>query len=314
MESIIGKRFGRWTVLEEAPSTDPSQPKFWCLCDCGTKSAVYMYSLLSNKSRSCGCLQRETASKTSFKHGYRNERLYNVWDGMKQRCNNSNHIAYNQYGGRGIKVCEEWSNNYVSFREFMLNNGYDPEAPFGACTIDRIDNDGDYCPENCRVISVQEQQVNKSDVFSFILDGKRTTISGAARDKGLSRGCIEWRLNKGMSLDEAINTPLRKIKTYEADGQVHTLKEWAEIMGVTQNIIYGRLFTHSFEEIYNEWKKNGSLKVKVCPKKYYTVNGETHNRAEWAKILGIPSSTLKYRLEKKTMEEIVNEVRNKTSD
>lgn len=308
-ENLIGKRFGRWTVIEEAPTTDPSQPKFWCLCDCGTKSAVYMYSLLSKKSLSCGCLQREVASIVSYKHGCSKERLYHVWDGMKQRCNNPNHVAYQQYGARGISVCKEWSEDYTKFREFMLSHGYDPDAPFGECTIDRIDNDGNYCPENCRVISVQEQQNNKSDVFSFILDGRRTTISGAARSKGKTRSCIKYRLNHGWSLEDAIETPLKEEMKFEANGEIHTIKEWKEILNVTDNVIRGRLQTHTMQEIVDEWNEKGKLEVRVAPKRYYTANNVTECRAWWARKLNIPETTLRYKLKKKTMQEIVDDLR-----
>ena len=111
-----------------------------------------------------------------------------------------------------------------------------------------------------------------------------------------------------MTLDDAINTPLREVNTYEADGKVHTLKEWAKILDTTVNVLYGRLLTHTMQEIYSNWKKDGKINVKICKKVLYTVNGETHCRAEWSRILGIPVSTLKYKLKKKTMEEIYNDV------
>ena len=306
--NIIGKRFGRWTVLEEAPSDNPSQPKFWCICDCGNKSSVYMYSLLSGRSRSCGCIQKEEASKVNYKHGFYKERLYHVWDGMKQRCNNPNHVAYSNYGGRGISVCEEWSNDYTKFREFMLAHGYDPGAPFGECTIDRIDNDGNYCPENCRVISAQEQQNGKSNVFSFILDGKRTTISGAARMRGKTRSCLQYRLSHGWNLEEAIEEPVREAVKLEANGECHTIKEWTNILGVSDNVLRGRLQRHSMQEIVDEWTREGKLRVRVAPIKYYTANGVTLNQTEWSRRLSIPCTTLRYKLKKKTMQEIVDEL------
>lgn len=261
----IGERYGRLVII--GVDRRQSHKRYTCLCDCGRTTYQRLDNLRNNTVVSCGCYHKEKAADEKFKHGYTRERLYKVWSGMKQRCDNPNHKAYSQYGGRGIKVCEEWSNDYVSFREFMLTHGYDPEAPFGECTIDRIDNDGDYCPENCRVISVQEQQVNKGDVFSFILDGKRTTISGAGRMNGISRGGIQNRLRRGMTLEEAINLPLRKPKTYKIAETERTLREWAEIMGVTWSVLYGKLETRSFEDIYEEWKGNGKLKVKNYKKK-----------------------------------------------
>ena len=278
-----------------------------CLCDCGNKKIIRKDQLLNNSIVSCGCYQREKSKEANIKHGYYKERLYHVWDGMKQRCYNPNHVAYEKYGGRGIIVCDEWKNDYVKFREFMLSHGYDPEAPFGACTIDRIDNDGNYCPENCQIISVQEQQNNKSDVFSFMFNGKKTTKSGVARSRGISRGCIQGRLRRGWTLEDAINKPLEKCKKFSINGESHLLSEWAKIFGVPVYIIQGRLKTHTLEEIYNEWKEKGKLETKSCPKRYYCANGITQCRAQWAKELGIPETTLRYKLRKKSMQEIVDE-------
>ena len=308
-ENLIGKRFGRWLVLSEDKTSDPRYPKFWCLCECGQVSSVGMYALLSKKSESCGCLHKEKVAKVNYKHGFYQERLYHVWVGMKQRCTNPNHIAYNNYGGRGIKVCKEWLNDYTKFRDFMLTHGYNESAPFGECTIDRIDNDGDYCPGNCRIVSISEQNVNKHDVFSFILDGKRTTISGAARSKNKTRSCIQYRLKNGWSLEDAVEEPLREIQKYEANGESHTVKEWADILKVTVNVIRGRLQTHTMQEIVNEWNSKGYLDVKDTSQKFYTVDGIVHGQKEWSELLGIPNSTLRYKLKKKSMQEIVDDLR-----
>ena len=129
-KSVIGKKFGRLLIEDEEKVSGRAMLK--CLCDCGKRIVTRRDAVLSGKSKSCGCLQREKAKEVNYKHGYYKERLYNVWAGMKQRCGNPNHVAYNNYGGRGIKVCKEWSSNYVAFREFMLANGYDPEALLGS--------------------------------------------------------------------------------------------------------------------------------------------------------------------------------------
>lgn len=279
-ENLVGRRFGRLVVEDVKIDLNGGGEMLVCLCDCGNQIVTRKRNVLAGKSKSCGCLQKEIARKINYKHGCSHERLYHVWDGMKQRCNNPNHAAYKNYGGRGIKVCEEWEKDYTKFREFMLVNGYNPEAPFGECTIDRINNDGDYCPENCRVISVQEQQNSKSDVFSFILDGKRTTVTGAARTCGKTRSCIQYRLAHGWSLDKALEEPLRKDMTFEANKEVHTIKEWAQILGVTDSVIRGRLQTHTIQEIVDEYNKNGFLKVNNCSPKFHTVNGVTRSQKE----------------------------------
>ena len=303
-ESIVGRRFGRLVVKERVDNDSTGHIRYKVICDCGTEKIVRKDSLLDSSIRSCGCLQKDVTSKRCTVHGYSDERLYKVWAGMKQRCNNPNHVAYNNYGGRGISVCKEWEEDYTKFREFMLSHGYDPEAPFGECTIDRINNDGNYCPENCRVISVQEQQNGKRDIFSFILDGKRTTVTGAARMKGKTRSCVQYRMAHGWSLEDAIETPLREIRKYEANGEFHTVKEWAEILKVTKNVIEGRLQTHTMQEIVDEWNEKGFIQVRVAPKLYYEVNGVSKCRAQWAKEMGLPENTLRCRLKKKTMQEI----------
>ena len=306
-ESLVGRRFGRLVVKERVENDASNHIRYKVICDCGTEKIVRKDSLLDMSIQSCGCLQKEKVKEACTTHGYSHERLYSVWDGMKQRCLNPNHVAYSNYGGRGIQVCDEWKNDYVKFREFMLANGYDPEAPFGECTIDRIDNDGNYCPENCRVISVQEQQNGKQDVFSFILDGKRTTVTGAARMRGKTRSCVQYRLAHGWSLDEALEEPLREVRKYEASGESHTVKEWAEILKVTKNVVEGRLQRHSMQEIVDEYNKNGFLKVSDYSPKSYTVNGVTRSQKEWAEVLNISPSTLRYHLNKKTMQEIYDE-------
>lgn len=307
-KSLIGKRFGRLVVKERVENDSSGHIRYLCTCDCNNnKKVVRKDSLLNMSIQSCGCLQKEKVKEACTKHGFYKERLYKVWDGMKQRCNNPNSVAYPQYGGRGISVCKEWEEDYVKFREFMLSHGYDPEAPFGECTIDRTDNDGDYCPENCRVIPIQEQQNNKSDVFSFILDGRRTTISGAARSRGKTRSCIQYRLRTGRALEDAVEAPLREARTYEANGEKLTIKEWAEKMGVTKNVVEGRLQRHTMQEIVDEYNKNGFLKVGDFSPKFHTVDGITRSQKEWGEILNIPDSTLRYKLKKKTMQEIVDE-------
>jgi hypothetical protein len=104
-------------------------------------------------------------SGRAIKHGERsrryNERLYNVWNGMKTRCINPNAKSYRAYGGRGITVCDEWLHNFPAFQEWAITHGYDETAPFGECTIDRIDVNGNYEPSNCRWVSMEVQQTNK---------------------------------------------------------------------------------------------------------------------------------------------------------
>lgn len=167
---IVGLRFGKLVVKCKSSAKALSGSMYECVCDCGNRVVVARSSLTSGHTKSCGCsrisfLQHQKPAK---KHGgeslsgkNRRERLYMVWCGMKDRCYYPKHNRFKDYGGRGITVCEEWRNDYAAFRDWAMTNGYDPEAPRGSCTIDRIDVDGSYCPENCRWVNMSIQSKNK---------------------------------------------------------------------------------------------------------------------------------------------------------
>jgi hypothetical protein len=162
-KDLTGKKFGRLTVLKYHATI--SRRAMWeCECECGKRSIVRGGHLIAGATKSCGCLGKENASKAKIKHGDtigEHSRLYGVWQNMKNRCNNTNLKGYKDYGGRGITVCDEWLNSYSSFKEWAVANGYDDSAPRGKCTIDRIDNDGNYEPSNCRFVDSFVQVSNQ---------------------------------------------------------------------------------------------------------------------------------------------------------
>ena len=161
---LTGQRFGRLVVVERAGSTQRGQATWLCRCDCGNETAVVANSLRRGNTNSCGCIHSELLSSRNYKHGKRHSRLYGVWLGMKERCYNPKHNRYHRYGGRGIAVCDEWRDNFNAFYEWSVANGYDENAPYGECTIDRIDVDSDYCPENCRWVDLLTQRNNRSEI------------------------------------------------------------------------------------------------------------------------------------------------------
>lgn len=167
--SCIGQRFGRLTVIERVEDAiNPNGSKsvrYKCKCDCGNEKIIRKCHLVSGATVSCGCLYVETLGKGRRTHGFSHkERLYSLWLNMKDRCYNKNNSHYNSYGGRGIVVCDEWKNGYISFRNWCISNGYKEEIRESGrnnLTIDRIDVNGNYEPSNCRFITNKENCLNK---------------------------------------------------------------------------------------------------------------------------------------------------------
>lgn len=140
-------------------------------------------------------------------------RLYGVWDGMKRRCYDKKHDHFKAYGGRGIKVCDEWKSNFKTFAEWALENGYDETAPYGECTLDRIDVNGNYEPSNCRFVSLKEQNRNRRDNKYVEVNGRKVLVMNLCKEVGLDYHTLQMRLIRGWSIEKAINTPLQKQKS-----------------------------------------------------------------------------------------------------
>lgn len=162
-----GYKYGSLTAIRHI-RTDAHKNQIWLFrCDCGKECEKRANDVSSGKTTSCGCKRVEIARALHTKHGELikpgRHRLYWVWRGMKQRCSNPNHNHYKHYGGRGISVCPEWENSYENFYNWAMENGYDENAPRGQCTLDRIDNDRGYSPNNCRWADAITQRHNRRD-------------------------------------------------------------------------------------------------------------------------------------------------------
>lgn len=153
---LTNKRFGSVVVIGRVGSST----KWECKCDCGNCFITEGANLRRGRTQSCGCMKSEIAKRTAKEkfttHRLSRTRIYRTWANMKQRCNNEHNSIYAYYGGRGIKVCKEWENNFLAFYDWAIKNGYDDTL-----TIDRIDNDKGYCPENCRWVTMATQSRNK---------------------------------------------------------------------------------------------------------------------------------------------------------
>lgn len=200
---LTGRKFGKLTVVKYLGRRHNSS--FWhCICDCGNEVDCYYSNLVFGHSTSCGCMRSEYAKLSRNCHGESTTRLYKEWARMKTRCHNPNAKGYHNYGGRGITVCEEWS-SFWPFRTWAYEHGYSDSL-----TLDRIDVNGNYCPENCRWITREEQAKNKRTNVLIELNGEKKTIADWSRVTGLSRAVIQYRVKAGWTPEEIILTPKNK--------------------------------------------------------------------------------------------------------
>jgi hypothetical protein len=202
----IGEKFGRYLVI--APC-DFDKRRVLCRCDCGTEKYVYKNNLFSGKTYSCGCLAKERTMERSRTHGQASTRLYMVWANMRRRCYDKHNNRYQNYGGRGIKVCDEWL-DFAGFKKWADENGYDPKADYGKCTIDRINPDGDYEPQNCRWTTIQEQNMNRTSTKYITYKGMTKTVTQWDEYLGFGKDRVASRLRKGWSIERAIETPIKR--------------------------------------------------------------------------------------------------------
>ena len=196
---LTGRRFGRLVVVERAENSADGRARWLCRCDCGQSKTVLGEHLKKGRTKSCGCAKSESSSKRFKKHGGRNSKLYRNWSNMKDRCNNPDCKAYRDYGGRGIKVCEEWTDDFSAFQKWALANGYKE-----GLTIDRKDNNKGYSPDNCRWTDRKIQGNNKRNCRYITYKGQRKTVAEWSEITGIPHETLLYRLNHGWETERIL--------------------------------------------------------------------------------------------------------------
>lgn len=203
LNDLTGKRFGHLTVLhrgDDRVSKSGRKRITWdCECDCGNIVNIFADSLIGNKTRSCGCKKQEMRANTCEYEYVHNTRLYGIWNSMKDRCLNKNSVPYKHYGGRGITVCQEWLHDFIAFREWSYSNGYAENL-----TLDRVDNDGNYSPDNCRWVDRSAQANNRRSNRLLTYNGETHNVTQWASILGISPKTIFSRIYTGKTVEEVL--------------------------------------------------------------------------------------------------------------
>lgn len=205
-KDLTGQKFGRLLVI--SLNSKSKHSKWNCICDCGNEKVVYGDKLKYGSSISCGCYRTERIKNAVTKHGQSGKRLYKIWIDMRNRCKNPLCRDFHYYGGRGIKVCDEWLNSYNAFRNWSYSNGYKDDL-----TIDRIDLNGDYSPNNCKWATRKEQLNNTRRTVFVKYNGKLYSITQLSELLSLPYFRLYNGLKKGnMSVEQAIEYAKKEVR------------------------------------------------------------------------------------------------------
>lgn len=207
---LTGTRFGRLMVIERTGNARDGHARWRCLCDCGKRVTVCGNDLKKSTTRSCGCLRLDKVEEmvrinVENGHGKSRSRLYSIWSNMKQRCYNEKHPEYSIYGGRGIKICNEWLRDFMSFYDWALLHGYKEDL-----SIDRVDVNGPYAPGNCRWATAKEQSNNLRTNRRYTIDGTTKTLKQWSEEYHISYCKLRSRIYIGWSIEEALGLAPRK--------------------------------------------------------------------------------------------------------
>lgn len=201
---LTGEKFGRLTVVSRAENSKGGKSRWLCRCECGNECVVHSSSLKSGNTRSCGCIRREASHDRATTHGMSKTPLFTIWRAMVSRCNNPNNRSYENYGGRGIHVCDEWLDS-SSFFGWAIANGYSE-----GLTIERVDVNKGYEPSNCKWIPKAEQARNKTNNRMLEINGERKCLAQWCEEYGVDYFMVRQRICKlGWEPEKALTAPKR---------------------------------------------------------------------------------------------------------
>lgn len=203
---LTGQKFGRLNVLKRVESDKNRHARFLCRCDCGVEKIVAGDNLTKGRSRSCGCLSSELSTKRATKHGFSKTKIHNEWQNMIGRCYNKKRPDYDRYGGRGIKVCDKWRDDFQAFYDDVSKLPHFGESGY---SLDRIDVDGDYTPENVRFANAKEQARNRRNTIKVEYNGEILSLPEAAEKSGVGYVALYARYKRG-DRGEKLFRPVRK--------------------------------------------------------------------------------------------------------
>ena len=204
-EDLTGKTFNRLTVIKRA-EVEKKEVYYLCKCTCGNEKIIRGKDLKYNKIKSCGCLNKEKTIERNTKHSLRHTRIYRIWLLMKNRCFNSKYHLFKNYGGRGITICNEWKNDFKSFYDWSMNNGYDEHL-----TIDRIDVNGNYEPSNCRWATKLQQQRNTTRLRKITYKNETHCISEWAELLGLKYNTLYYRFRRNNYSEDVLKRIIENV-------------------------------------------------------------------------------------------------------
>lgn len=201
-KKYIGKKFGKLTILYGDDTTTSLCKKYYCKCDCGKIKSINMSQVINGIIKSCGCLQKEKTKKIkpNLKHGKSQTRIYKIWNAMKDRCYNENHVQYYLWGGKGIKVCDEWLNDFMNFYNWSMKNGYADNL-----SIDRIDGDKNYSPLNCRWSTKKQQARNINTNINVEYKGETHCLAEWSEILGIKSSTLYWRYKNWKDKEKIFN-------------------------------------------------------------------------------------------------------------